>query len=129
MPPARLGIGYSFDMMRHVVDVVGAARAAELFYTARTIDGIEAERIGLVHSAYEDAELDGVVEQTIATIVDNAPLTIRAAKLAIRNALSDPDGRDIDGMERALRRCAESSDYAEGQRAFMEKRRPRFTGR
>ena len=129
MSAARLGVGYGFQRMRRLVDMVGAARVAELFYTARTFDGIEAERIGLVHTAYEDAELDAVVEQTVAAIAENAPLTIRAAKLAIQYSLSDPRDRDIDRINHAIQLCSESSDYVEGRRAFMEKRRPRFTGR
>lgn len=129
MPAARLGVGYAFQRMNHLVDMVGAARVAELFYTARTFDGIEAERIGLVHSAYEDAELDEVVERTLSAIVENAPLTIRAAKLAIRYSLFDPQDRDADRINRAIQLCIESADYVEGRRAFMEKRRPRFAGR
>lgn len=128
MPAARLGLGYPGDAMRRMVDAIGAARVAEVFYTARTFDGIEAERIGLVHSAHGEAELDDAVEHIVSAIAENAPLTIRAAKLAIRHSVGDPNGQESDSVERAIRLCSESSDYAEGRRAFMEKRTPRFTG-
>ena len=128
MPAARLGLGYSRANTNRLVKVVGAARAADLFYTARFFDGAEAERIGLVHRAYEAGELDDAVEQCVSMIVENAPLTIRAAKLAIQSAVADPGELDIERVERAVRACSESRDYAEGRTAFMEKRKPRFTG-
>lgn len=129
MPATRLGLGYSFYGVNRMVDVIGAARAAEVFYTAGVFDGVEAERIGFVQRAFADAEFDASVEKIVADIADNAPLSIRAAKLAIRTVLSDAPERDMSSIDRAVRVCAESADYAEGRRAFMEKRMPRFTGR
>lgn len=129
MPAARLGLGYGFEGIRHTMDVIGAARTAELFYTASTFDGIEAERISLVHRAYEAAELDAEVAKIAAAIAGNAPLTLRAAKLAIQHALLDPDQRDPARVETAVQDCFRSADYVEGRRAFMEKRPPQFTGR
>ena len=129
MPATRVGIGYALDMMHHFVGTLGASRAAELFYTARTFDGVEAERIGLVHSVYDTFALAGVVERLLAMIAENAPLSVRAAKLSIRYCQDDPDQSNLVQVAQALRICAESHDYAEGYRAFMEKRRPRFEGR
>jgi enoyl-CoA hydratase/carnithine racemase len=129
LPAARLGLGYGWAGVQRMVQVLGAARSAELFYTARTYDGVEAERIGLVHAAYDAPTLDDAVEKILAAIVENAPLTVRAAKLAIREATRDAAERDIGAVEHAVRACFESADYVEGRQAFMEKRRPRFTGR
>jgi enoyl-CoA hydratase/carnithine racemase len=128
MPAARLGLGYSAQGMRRMVEILGA-RAADIFYTARIFDGSEAERIGFVHAAYEDAKLDEAVELTVAAIAENAPLTLRAAKLAIRHALPSTDEQHVRSIEQAVEACFESADYVEGRRAFMEKRPPRFTGR
>ena len=62
------------------------------------------------------------------TIAANAPLTVRCAKLVVGEALKDADARDAAACERAVAACFASNDYREGQAAFMEKRKPRFTG-
>jgi enoyl-CoA hydratase/carnithine racemase len=129
MPAARLGLGYSAQGMRRMVEILGAARAADIFYTARSFDGVEAERIGFVHAAYDDAKLDEAVEHTVVAIVENAPLTIRTAKLAIRHSLPSPDEQHVRSIDLAVQTCFESADYVEGRQAFMEKRPPRFIGR
>ena len=62
-------------------------------------------------------------------IANNAPMTVRAAKAAVGQALKDPADRDLAMIERMVRECFDSEDYAEGRRAFMEKRKPEFKGR
>jgi enoyl-CoA hydratase len=63
------------------------------------------------------------------TIGANAPLSIRAAKLASSELLKAEAERDLDVVQRAVEACFNSADYQEGRTAFMEKRAPRFTGR
>jgi len=128
MPAARLGLGYGFSGMAQLVSVVGAARAADVFYTARTFDGEEAQRIGLVHQAAPAGQLDDLVESLVNDIANNAPLTIKAAKLAIRAATADPENRPLKAIEKAVQACFDSKDYIEGRRAFLEKRPPAFKG-
>jgi enoyl-CoA hydratase/carnithine racemase len=128
MPAARLGLGYSLNGIRRFVDVIGAARTAELFLTAGEFDALEAQRIGVVHKSHEDAAHDAAVEQVLASIAENAPLTLLAVKLAIGAALA-PQGADVDRANQAIAACMTSSDYVEGRRAFKEKRTPRFNGR
>ena len=129
MPAARLGVGYGLEGTKRFVDVLGAARTAELFYTARMFDGVEAERIGFVHKTFADDDFDIAIEEIIATIANNAPLPIRAAKMAIREAQKDAGERDEQVVADAVKACFDSEDYKEGRRAFMEKRTPKFEGR
>ena len=126
MPAARLGLGYALNGMQRMVDVLGAPIASELFYTARVCDSSEALRIGLVNAVQEDcfAYAAGVAAQIAA----NAPLTVRAAKLAISALRSGQAQASADAIAQAVKACFESADYAEGRKAFAEKRTPLFTG-
>lgn len=128
MPAARLGLGYGFEGIQRMVHTLGAPRTAELFYTARTIDGHEAERIGLVQASYPATELDVLVEGTLQQIASNAPLTLRLAKRAIRLAAQPAPPSAREEIQRGRAECLHSADYAEGRRAFAEKRAPVFRG-
>ena len=129
IPAARLGLGYGFGGMKTLVGLVGPAWAKEIMFTARRIGAGEALRMGLVNSVVGGGELETVVRDCAGSIAANAPLTVRAAKAAIGEALKDPADRDLAGLEARIRACFDSEDYAEGRRAFMEKRRPEFRGR
>ena len=128
VPAAKLGLGYGLARARPLVDLVGPARAKELFFTGRQFDAREAEKMGLVNQVVPDDKLEATIEELTRTIAENAPLTVRCAKLVVGEALKDPAERDIEACERAVQACFASSDYKEGQAAFMEKRKPRFTG-
>lgn len=130
MPAARLGLGYGFDGIARMVRVLGEARVAELFYTARSFDGREAARIGLVHAALDSADaLDAQVDEVVGQIAANAPLTVRLAKRAIGLAQPPESAAALAEIEQGRRACLLSDDYREGRRAFAEKRAPVFQGR
>jgi enoyl-CoA hydratase/carnithine racemase len=129
IPAARLGLGYAYDGIKKLVDLVGPAYAREIFYTARQFTAEEALRMGLVNRVVPAEALEGCVNDYCAMIAENAPLTVRAAKIAIREALHDESRRDLALCRRLVEECFASEDYAEGRTAFMEKRRPTFWGR
>ncbi len=129
IPAARLGIAYGFDMTRQLVNVVGPAHARMLLYTGSRITGAEAARIGLVNQVVPDEDLNDRVVDLARTLADNAPLSLRAAKITVGACLDDPESRDHDAIQHATAACFDSDDYREGRTAFMEKRTPRFTGR
>jgi enoyl-CoA hydratase/carnithine racemase len=129
VPAARLGIAYAFEGLRTLVQLVGPAHARMLLYTGRRIPADEAARIGLINQVVEDDALAATVTELARTIAGNAPLSIAASKLCINSVLQDPADRDFEAIARAGRACLDSADYREGRTAFMEKRKPRFTGR
>jgi enoyl-CoA hydratase len=129
IPAAKLGIAYGYDGLRHLVSLVGPSWARLIMYTGMRIDSAEALRIGLVDRVLPDAELWGATMEIATTISGNAPLAIKAAKLTIAQVLKDPGQRDMDAIKEIGTACMDSEDFREGRRAFMEKRRPKFSGR
>ena len=128
IPAAKLGLGYGLQRAIPLVDLVGPAFAKEMFFTGRQFDAREAAKMGLVNRVVADDQLDATVHEMARGIAENAPLTLRCAKLVVGEALKDSQQRDVAATERAVAACFNSSDYKEGQAAFMEKRKPRFTG-
>jgi enoyl-CoA hydratase/carnithine racemase len=128
IPAARLGLGYGFAGLKMLIDLVGPSVAKEIMFTARQFSAEEALRVGLVNRVAPSDQLETVVRDYTAMIGANAPLTIRAAKMAVREALRDPDKRRLAEVETAVAACFDSADFREGRTAFMEKRPPLFRG-
>ncbi|PPD45555.1 MAG: enoyl-CoA hydratase [Methylocystis sp.] len=129
VPAGRLGVGYPPSAMRYVVAAVGAQRAMEMFFTARRLTAKEALDIGFLSRLLEQETFEGGVDDLAATIAANAPLTLRAAKAAIRAAAQLPNAPTPEECEALAAQCFDSADYMEGRAAFLEKRTPKFTGR
>jgi enoyl-CoA hydratase len=129
IPAAKLGIAYGYDGLRHLVSLVGPSWARLLMYTGMRIDAAEALRIGLVERVVPEAELWNAASEIARTISHNAPLAIKAAKITIAQVLKDPEERDMAAIKAIGTACMDSEDFREGRRAFMEKRKPNFTGR
>ena len=80
IPAAKLGLGYAYDGIKKLIDLVGPAYAREIFFTARQFTAEEALRMGLVNQVVPDGKLEGYVKNYCNMIAGNAPLTVRAAK-------------------------------------------------
>ncbi|MEU2727530.1 enoyl-CoA hydratase/isomerase family protein [Streptomyces griseoviridis] len=107
---------------------VGAARAAELIFTARRLDAAEAADLGLVDQLVDVGRDRDEALALAARMAANSPVGLRAAKRALRlgHGLDLPSGLEIE--DAAWRTVAFSGDRAEGVAAFNEKREPRWPG-
>jgi enoyl-CoA hydratase/carnithine racemase len=128
VPAAKLGLGYAYAGLKRLVDVVGQSFAKEIFYTARQFDAQEASAMGLVNRVVPAADLESYVKSITDMICTNAPLTIKAVKFTVGEILKDDSKRDVARVDAMVEACFASRDYAEGRTAFMEKRKPVFTG-
>ena len=128
IPAAKLGLAYNVEGHKRLMETVGHARAREIMFLGRRYGAQEAAAMGLVHRVLPDAELGAYVDGVIATLLENAPLAIANSKTIVEEYVKSEGAPDLARMRDAMRRCAVSEDYKEGRLAFMEKRKPRFSG-
>jgi len=128
IPAAKLGLGYGYPGVKRLSDIVGPSFAKEIFFTARQFDAEEARVMGLVNRVVKPDELEAYVKGYAETIAGNAPLTVKAAKFIANQTARDESKRDLAQAQAMVDACFASNDYVEGRRAFMEKRKPQFTG-
>jgi enoyl-CoA hydratase/carnithine racemase len=107
--------------------LIGPARVKDMIFTARLIEAPEAKAIGLVNEVVEDPTgLMARAEEVTRMIAGHAPLTLQAAKEALRRLqprLSREEGEDL------LLMCYMSADFREGMDAFLTKRQPNWQGK
>jgi enoyl-CoA hydratase/carnithine racemase len=129
IPAAKLGVGYPPAAMSYIVAVVGPQLAFDLFYTARRLTAVEAKERGFVSRVFATESFEGALHALAEAIAAGAPLTLRAAKAAIRAAARLPGAPSHEQCEALASACFDSADYMEGRAAFLEKREPKFSGR
>lgn len=117
--PARLGLVYPFHDIKLLTDLVGPGQARRLLYTGMLIDALEARDIGLVEII---ASAPDALQRQIA---DASPRSVAAMKSLFRLAV-DGQTQDDAATRDAFTAAFESADFAEGARAFVEKRKPDF---
>lgn len=130
MPPARLGVLYSGAGLQRFVNLIGVANTSEIFFAAMTFDAERALEIGLVNRVLAPDELEAQTEEMAQQIARNAPLSVMYTKRVLSMVQSHQDfSTHADEMQRLREACAQSDDFQEGRRAFLEKRSPVFRGR
>ncbi len=128
-PEVKLGLIPGYGGTQRLPRLVGKGRALQLLLTGEIVDAQEAHRIGLVSDLYPPDQLMDEAHKLAQTICENAPLSVRAAKMAVVQGgdLPLPAGLALENqLWGALR---DTEDRLEGRAAFAEKRKPQWKGR
>ena len=124
-PEVNLGLTPGYGGTQRLPKLIGYTRAVELLLTARIIDAVEAERIGLVNKIVPAGQSVSSAKELISVIATKGPLAV-AKTIACINSWYDPeDGYDAEA--RLFGECAATNDFKEGTTAFIEKRKAIFT--
>ncbi|WP_159951263.1 enoyl-CoA hydratase-related protein [Rhizobium sp. 18065] len=128
VPAARLGLAYPADAIQDFVRGLGSQLARKALFTGTGFSATDLMQCGFLAEITDADALEGQVLTLARTIAANAPLSVRASKLALR-AVEQADEDLLREAEIIGAQTFESADYAEGRAAFVERRRPQFQGR
>ncbi|WP_020573204.1 enoyl-CoA hydratase-related protein [Actinopolymorpha alba] len=123
--PAKLGLVYSLESTKRLVDLVGPSRAKWILMSGQQLAADDALRLGLVDETTTVDELEKLTYDFAHLLTTRAQFSVRAAKTIVNRIMAGQSAEDA--VTTGLRNSSfDTSDYAEGVRAFLEKRPPRF---
>jgi enoyl-CoA hydratase len=129
LPEAGLGTFVGGGITHVLPRLVGLARAKELVYTGRVVDGETAVALGMALACHPVARLAGEARALAIEIAEKAPIPIAIAKGYLQRSPALNMETVLDLEAEAILACMESEDWQEGLRSFSEKRTPKFVGR
>jgi enoyl-CoA hydratase/carnithine racemase len=128
MPLAKLGLGLPCEAAERLVAVAGRTAAADMLLTGDVVDGVRAERLGLLSRLADAGELAAKTEALVRLIAGHAPLSLRAMKAMLAALGPTFEEGDVERFDLERLAVSRSEDMREGLRAFFERRPPVFTG-
>jgi methylmalonyl-CoA decarboxylase len=128
--PARIGVPYNTTGIVHFLNMVELNVAKEMFFTAKPISAEKAENLGVLNHLVEEDKIEDFVYEMARGIAANSPLSIAVIKeqLNIMGAARPINSEFYEKIDELRQIAFNSKDYAEGLKAFAEKRKPKFTG-
>lgn len=128
LPEVTLGVMPGFGGTQKLARLIGRSRCNELIFTGKVLTAAEAKEWGIVNAVYPAAELIAKTMETARKIADNGLLGVAHAKDAVRSGLdmSEGDGMNFESLQFAA--LFDTADQKEGVNAFLEKRKPVFSG-
>ena len=128
--PAKLGVPYNITGVLNFMNAASRPIVREMAFTAQPISVARAERLGMINYVVEKEDLEQRVHELARQIAENAPLSIAVIKEELRlmesaHSVTPLMFERIQGLRRVV---YDSDDYKEGLTAFLEKRKPNFTG-
>jgi enoyl-CoA hydratase len=127
-PEVNLGLIPGYGGTQRSARLIGAGRTAEMVLTGNQISAAEALRIGLVNKVVPQASLMGEAEALALAILSRAQIAVRMALKAINISMELPLSEGLKVEATLFGECCGTKDFKEGTRAFLEKRKPKFTG-
>lgn len=125
----KLGLAPGMAISYLLPRLIGVARANELLFAGRLVEGPEAEALGILNRAVPTTDVMPVAMDLAKTIAGNAPLAVRATKAAIRAGLAMTVREAAREEAKAQAMTIATDDAKEGIAALLAKRTPNFTGR
>lgn len=131
MPPAKLGLIYHPAGLQQFIEAYGISKTKDIFFSAQTYTGNALLDRGIVDYMVKRSDLETFTRDYASRITENAPLSLKGMKKIINmfgNAMA-LDAETVKQAEKIIAAGFQSDDLKEGQTAFLEKRKPNFTGK
>ena len=128
LPEVSLGVIPGYGGTQRLAQLIGKGRANEIVFSAGMVKADEAYRIGLVNQVTTQENLIEACKELARKMIKNSPSAISSAIKAINAGFEN----GVDGYEAEISefgKCFGTEDFKEGTTAFLEKRKPEFTGK